>query len=378
MAKKIKGSMGSQSGKKQVGGQVKDALGRRYDGPAGQQAGKKKSKGVDLDFDVRGGGKGFDGPRLPVIVPREPDNPDGDTDGDTGGGGGTSTDDGWAVADWMLTTYGFTAQQRASLRNQLWGANSQLKLYTDSSMFGEMLVTALYSTAEFQDRFPSIAEQWRKHQSDPTIAIWSPDQVMKYEQMYDSYLPQDTKAMFDKKKTVTDLILGGVDPDEFRERVDYARWASATAPDSVRRALSDKYGITGGNLMGFYLDPGKGEEWLKKQTTTAAVRAAGLDAGIDLSWDWAERAGSTLGIDYGAMGEINQRMQQAQLGKNLSTGLGGTVDTETRANAAVLNDANARRKVAEVAAQRQGRFNTTGGATESNRGVSGLRRGTSS
>ena len=294
--------------------------------------------------------------------------------GGTGGGTGPEYDP-WQVADQMLSTYGFTAAQRASLRNQLWGDNSTLKLYAQESVFGDMLLTALYGTNEFKERFPAIAEQWRKKQAGEDVTLWSPDQVMQYEAIWDAFMPEGAKGMFDKRKTITDLILGGVDPDtEFKERIDYAKWASATAPESVRRTLAEKYGVTGANLVGFYLDPSKGEEWLKKQTTTASIRAAGLDAGIDLSWDWADRAGSTLGVDYGSMGEIGGRMQRAQQLKGLSAGLGGTVSAETRAESEVLGDATAKRRVTEVAAQRAGRFNTSGGAAESQRGVTGLRR----
>lgn len=292
-----------------------------------------------------------------------------------GGSGGNSApaDDGWSVADSMLAAYGFDASQRANLRNALWGTGSTLRLYVDSQAFGDMLLTQLYSTNEFKERFPSIAEQYRKKLAGEDVYVWSPSEVLDYERTWDAMMPEDVKPMFDKRKTITDLILAGVDPKvEFQERLDQAKWASATAPAEVRKVLADKYGVTGGQLVGFYLDPTKGEEWLKKQSNTAAMRAAGLAAGFDLSWEWSERAGEQLAGSYDNIGEYQSRMRKAAEGAALTGGLGDSVSQETLADAAVVGDAQAQRRVSQVAAQRQGRFNSSGGAAEGRSGVSGL------
>lgn len=351
MAKKKRGDASTERG---VGAQNPKAVKRQGKAPA-------KKAAVP---NVSGTGKGFSKPA-----------PSAPSAGNTGGGGASapSSDQAWAIADSLLQAYGFTSDQRVSLRNQLWGADSDLRLFYDSSAFGEMLLTKLYDTQEFQSRFPSIAEQRRKLLAGEDVLVWSPQQVMEYEQAYDVLMPEGAKSMFDKRKTVTDLILGGVDVrTELPERINMAKWAAATAPESVRAVLAEKYGVDSDMMIGFYLDPAKGEEWLSKQTATAAIRAAGRDAGLNLSWEWADEAGSVIGGGYTDIGAYRQAAQRAARGVNLTSGLGQQVSDEDLASAEFTDSAAARQRVASAAAQRVGRFNQTGGAVETQKGISGL------
>ncbi len=387
MAKKKKTPVGKQTRPgeapmpRSVGGTAKKASAPKpgsptpkgYTGPAGRSRGGKPVVGGRTEGRNPKRGKGGVGSRRPpVVVPPDdpvvvpPDDPEVDP-----------TLDDFAFFDQLLSAYGFDTTQIASLRAQLWDTDADLRLNIDNPNFGDLLLTKLYDTQEFQQRFPAIAEQHRQWKSGQISkdSIWSPQQVLDYEMTYDLVMPEGAKGMFDKRQVITDLILGGVDPQtEFVERVEYATWASATAPAAVRDVLSQKYGVTAENMIGFYLDPTKGEEWLKKQTTTAAVRAAGIGAGIDLSWDWADRAVSTLGADYRSYGEFSDKMQQAAGLSALSAGLGDTVTAEQRADASLLGGADATSAVKSVQAQRTARFNQSGGATETQQGVRGLGR----
>lgn len=287
--------------------------------------------------------------------------------GDNSPGGDDAKSDPWPLAATYLRNMGFTEQQVASLKNQLWGTDSELKLYYGQDGWEDLVVSKLYDTPEFAQRFPAVVQSRAKNPMD----FISVGEVLEYENNWEKIMPPGTWGMFDKRSTITSLMLGGVSLNELQDRVQTATWAAATAPPGVRDQLSAHYGVSPDALIGFYLDPTRGEEWLQSETMTAAARAAGIGSGIGLSWEQARRAaaeGGYTGLDsYGA---LSSQVARAAAYSGLQSGLGSTVGGEDFADFIGKDD---RSRLEQVAAQRTGRFNTSGGAGESQQGVTGLR-----
>jgi hypothetical protein len=298
------------------------------------------------------------------------DNPTGAPGGE--GEGEVDPNEGWVVAETYLLNMGFTPQQVASLKNQLWGPDSDLRLYYDQpSIFGDLVMSRLYETEVFKERFPAVAESRAKNPQD----FISVGEVLEYEREWENIMPSSTWGMFPKRETITKLMLGGVSLDELGERVQTATWAAATAPAAIRQQLSERYGIPPDALIGFYLDPQRGEEWLQSETMTAAARASGVDAGIGLTWEQSQALVAEAGLtDLQGYSTLRTRFADAGALRGLQTGYGQTVSGQTLAQSQVADNVNATEQVARAAQGRIGRFNRQAGAAETAEGTIGLRR----
>jgi hypothetical protein len=226
----------------------------------------------------------------------------------------------------------------------------------------------------FQARFPVIVEQFKKRSAgDMSVQIMTPMEVIDYEkQVRNTADDYGLSGWVSSPEQISTLILNNVDVEEAKERINLAGYAAMGAPKAFRDAFIGQHGLSEGNLVGFFLDPDKEEEEIRKQVTLGKVMGAAISNGFGNDWRIANRLYDRGYVPQGAaMDSMMSEFARAALSSGLSSGLGETVSADERIDAA-FNDPNAMRKVASVAAQRSGRFNTSGGAVESQRGVSGL------
>ena len=226
----------------------------------------------------------------------------------------------------------------------------------------------------FKARFPSIVEQFnRRAAGDTTTPIMTPGQVIDYEmQVRNAADDYGLSSWVSSPDQISKLILNNVSVDEALERINMAGYAAQGAPEAFRKAFMGKFGLTEGNLVGYFLDPDKEEGEIRKQVTLGNVMGAALSHGFGNNWNIAERLYERGYVPQGAtMDSVMSEFARAALTANLSSGLGGTVNEEERIDQA-FGDAGGTAKVLSVAAQRAGRFNTSGGAVEGQTGVRGL------
>ena len=222
---------------------------------------------------------------------------------------------------------------------------------------------------DFQARFPAIVDQWKKIQAgDLSVQLMTPIQVRDYEtQLKNAADDYGLSSWVSDPQQIAALIGGNVDATEAVDRINQAGYAASAAPPAFREAFLKRYGLTEGNLVGFFLDPDKEEGEIKKAIGQGQIVAAAIQNGFANNWGTGERL-----WDRGYSGDqAMSGFARAALSRNLGGGLGQTVSEDTMINSE-FGDAAAVQQLQSVTAQREGRFNTAGGASESSKGVTGL------
>lgn len=228
----------------------------------------------------------------------------------------------------------------------------------------------------FQARFPVIVEQMKRLKAgDATVQVMMPGAVREYEkalaEVADDY---GLSSWVSSPEQISKLILGNVSASEATERINLAAYAAQSAPEQFRKAFIEHQGLTEGNLVGYFLDPDREEGEIRKQVTLGNIMGAAISNGFGNNWSLAERVYSRGYVPAGEVTGMDTMMSEfsrAALTSSLSSGLGATVTEDQRVDAA-FGDAAGQAAVDSVAAQRVGRFNTSGGAAEDRTGVSGL------
>lgn len=223
--------------------------------------------------------------------------------------------------------------------------------------------------AEFKARYPSIVNQWKRLQAgEMGVQLMSPVEVLAFEkQVRNAADDYGLSAWVSSPEQIAKLIDGEVTADEAIERINAAGYAAVVAPKEFREAFFKHYGLTEGNLVGYFLDPDKEEAEIKKAVAQGSIVASAMQHGFANDWKIGQRL-ADKGIDAGSS---MSGFARAALNRGLGAGLGQKVSDDTVIDAE-FGDATAARDVASVTAQRVGRFNTSGGAAESQKGISGL------
>jgi hypothetical protein len=221
----------------------------------------------------------------------------------------------------------------------------------------------MYDTPEFKARYPAyetLAKQGR------AISV---DAYQAYEKSTRDLVHQYgiPTGMYDTPEAIANLMIKDVSIAEQNDRYQIASAAAYTAPQEVRDALANQYGVQGGGLIGYWLDPDKATPILQKQWQASQVTGAAYRQKLALDVAEAERlAAQGVGYDEAVRG-FGQVAAQAGLG----AGIGETVGQDVR-TAAVFGDAAALDQVQRVQKSRAAQFGGGGGAQDGQQGVSGL------
>lgn len=215
----------------------------------------------------------------------------------------------------------------------------------------------------YKQRFPAmeaLAQQGR--------AI-SEAEYMAYEtstrQILQSYgVPQ---GMYDTPGDITRLLLNDVSVSEVNDRIQTAAAAAYTAPAETRQAIQDRFGVAGGDLIAFWLDPDKALPIIQQQYQSAQITGASRQQKVSIDYDEADRLAAN-GITYQ---QALAGFRQVASTEGLAYGQGETAGTAERV-AGVFGDAAAQQKVTRVVKGRQAGFRGGGQAAEDREGVTGL------
>ena len=236
-------------------------------------------------------------------------------------------------------------------------------LSENPSLDSASLQVLISDTPEFNARFPALKTL---RQTGRAISV---DAYMAYEdqtrQLLHTYgIP---KEMYGTSESISNLLLNDVSTAEMNQRIQMAAQAAYSAPEETRTALRDQYGISGGNLVAYWLDPEKAQPLLEKQYAAATITGAAARQAIGIGITESERL-AALGIT-GAAAE--QGFAQVAQMSGLEAGSGETVNQQTLINAQ-FGDAAAQASVRRVQGGRVAQFQGGGQAAESQQGVVGL------
>jgi hypothetical protein len=265
------------------------------------------------------------------------------------------TDDAKTIIQATLAQYGL-----GSLADWAWGQ------YLNGVSVDQIMLD-VRQTPEYKQRYPAMEELAKQGK-----AISETD-YRNYEDTIVSLSRQYGVAtdMYATPQGIAKMLVNGVSAKEANDRFQLASVGAISAPQEVKQAYSDLYGLTGGDLIATYLDPDKALPILQRQSAAAQVAGASYLAGTRADLAEAERlADQGVTFDQAVTGYGHA---QAYEGLDYA---GGMATTRSDRVAAQFGDAQAAARVQQAAAARQAAFQGGGGPQAGQAGVVGLARDT--
>lgn len=166
---------------------------------------------------------------------------------------------------------------------------------------------------------------------------------------------------------IVGYLTNKVSAAELTDRMSTAATAVATTPSDTLAILSEYYGVQGGDLISFYLDPETTESELQKRYTAARIGTEAARNQFGLNAQFAEDlAMRGVSVDEAQAGFGKARSQEAFM-----YGRGETADQGNLINAQFGNQ-EARSQIERIAKSRAGAFQGGGSFASSAAGVGGL------
>lgn len=293
---------------------------------------------------------------------------------------GDSDDKSWVSdIDWAFTQAWPDPAVRAGLVKMIEDAVARKELdpYADQTIFLGKVWNMVRATSEYKARFPGLARLEASAGYNPSTSM-TPADYMKMEGLYDNAMAYYgiPGGVFNRNEMIADLVEKQVTPAEMQTRLQMAQDAAAANADITSKLLEYE-GIEPGHIIAFYLNPDDAMAAIQRKEQTLQIGGmmarygfAGAKSDAQL---WQQQFGSEYGSGQGSLstGSVTSALDRAVAQRALMSGLGETADESTLLQgSAGENDQRARLRA--IAAQREGRFNKTGGAVEGRTGVSGL------
>jgi hypothetical protein len=141
----------------------------------------------------------------------------------------------------------------------------------------DTITLLLQDTPEYKQRFAGNAARLKAG-----LPVLSPAQYLATESSYraimqDAGLP---KGFYDQPSDFTNWIGGDVSPTELKGRVDLAVSDTTQAPDEVKQALKEMYGIDQGAVTAYFLDRSRSLPTLQIQAQAAQIGGAAIEHGF--------------------------------------------------------------------------------------------------
>jgi hypothetical protein len=177
----------------------------------------------------------------------------------------------------------------------------------------DAIIFAIREQPAYQKRFAGNAARLKKG-----LAELDPASYIGLENQYRQTMQSNglDPNFYNTPSDFQALIEGDVSPSELNERVQQGYRAVADADPAVKEQMRNLYGVTEGQLAGYFLDPIRSAPLLTRQAQAANIAARGLEqGGIQLTGQFAEdlaRRGVTeqqarAGFaEVGALGELRQ------------------------------------------------------------------------
>lgn len=239
-----------------------------------------------------------------------------------------------------------------------WAWNRYLQTGSTSQVFLE-----LKDQQAYKDRFPAMADLAKSGQAISEAAY------VNYEQTVGQLLQQYgiPKGMYDTPQEIATMLTHQVSPSEVNDRLRIATTAAYNAPPEVKAALAQQFGVSGGDLTAYFLDPEKSLPLIQQKVATAEVSGAAARQQVAVDQATAERLAAE-GVSYD---QATQGFGQVA-GLQTLKGVGGEAATQQDLIGAAFGDQKAQQKVTRIQQGRTAAFQAGGGAQTATSGVSGL------
>jgi len=215
----------------------------------------------------------------------------------------------------------------------------------------------------YKQRFPAMAELAKSGQAISEAAYINYEQTVG--QLLQSYgVP---RGMYDTPASIAKLLTSQVSPSEVNDRLRIATDAAYSAPKEVKDALAQQYGVTGGSLTAYFLDPDKALPLIQQQWAASQVTGAAAMQQLQIDQATSERLASE-GVNFN---QAQQGFQQVAGLRALEASPGESA-TQADLIGASFGDQAAGEKVQRIQKGRVASFQGGGGATDSASGVGGL------
>lgn len=263
----------------------------------------------------------------------------------------------------MLAEYGLTYSSST--------VNRWVGLLTDDPNNMSLIQEEIRQSPEFAERFPGLSSRIDNGYNQISVA--------EYLELEDAYatimrttgMPQ---GYYDSPEDFASFIANDIDPTELESRVAQGYIAAQQAPDEVKAALRQFYGIQNSDaaLAAYYLDPDKALTAIQREFEAAQIGGAATATSFEgLSQQQAEDL-QRLGVteDEARRGFSELASQGELLTSNL--GQDTTFTIEEQLDAAFRQDAEVRERIRRQREQRLAEFGGRVAPSITNAGLTAL------
>lgn len=234
--------------------------------------------------------------------------------------------------------------------------------YVQQGFGSDTITTMLQQTPEYQQRFAANAQRIKAG-----LPALSPAEYIATERAYmqvaqASGLPT---GFYDSPSQYTSLIARDVSPTEFKSRVDMAYAATVNAPQGVKDALQQYYGLDQSHIAAHFLDAGQALGILQQQANSAQLGAASQQAGLGVGNQATAEEAARRGVTYSQAQSALQAIAPEANTLNMLGNIYQHQYTNTTAEQeALLGDPNAINARRQLEQQEAGTFSSQrGGST---------------
>ena len=218
------------------------------------------------------------------------------------------------------------------------------------------------TTPEYKQRFPAMEALAKKGRAISEAEYISYEQTAAgLERRYG--LPSGMLMT-----NVTDLLTNEVSASELNDRVLLASAASIQAPQEIKDAFRNYYGIDQGGMTAYFLDPDIATPLLEKQYASAVIGSEAARQGVGLDVYGAENLQS-LGI---TREEARTGFGEVAAARGLTQGRGDIVTEKTLIQGRLAGSEQAQQDIERAALGRLGRFQGGGEFLQTQQGAAGL------
>ena len=233
-----------------------------------------------------------------------------------------------------------------------------------------IIIDSTRNTQTYKNRFAGNAARVAKGLPELTPAAY-----LQYEEAYRQKLRSSGMPIgfYDSQQDLARFIGNDTDPDELKQRIDLGYKAVKDADPQIVAEMKRLYMVDDASLAAFFIDPEKSKDIVLRQAEAAQIAAeAQKQADMRLSAQEAE-ALSLQGITttqarqgFGSLGTARELFDTTMPGEEQIT-------REEQISGVLGTNAAAAQRIAKRQRQRKATFETGGGLSETQQGITGLR-----
>lgn len=232
----------------------------------------------------------------------------------------------------------------------------------------DQIMLEMYQRPEFKAIYPEYEILAKKGRAYSVAEL----QYMRKQNVQTFRMYGIPEGFYDTVEELAAFNAAEISPAEMSKRVAGAAEAVYQASPLVRSEMERLYGVSTGDLIAYWLDPGKAEPIIRQNYTSAQIGAAARQTGYGtLTLDEAQRLGG-LGVDQNqATQGFNTLAGAQELFNPLDSGE-NAIGREVQLGAAFGQDAGAQAEVEKRRSRRLAEFSEGGGFATNASGIVGV------